>query len=262
MLLFDHWTSFPFWSAEKNFIPIDAYRPNIHQRAQASVWVSFCEIYNEYVYDLLSVLSTLKNQRRRVLRICEDQGGNSYIKGNNTILWPWQIHRMSLIKSICERSLFADLKWINIQSTEEGCKVLKIGNKNRSFACTRMNEQSSRRFVPLIISMFCLFSFKERRGREVKTSECPLNEPIFNNTLRLSLITLVLLWHSERQLGQVWRGSRTVTVAGVGLLFSAFGQPKWSNHICFECQQNCVVWQVLTTLSGDGCARTSKGKTR
>ncbi|XP_021241951.1 kinesin-like protein KIF20A isoform X4 [Numida meleagris] len=37
-----------------------------------------------------------------------------------------------------------DLKWINIQSTEEGCKILKIGNKNRSFACTRMNEQSSR----------------------------------------------------------------------------------------------------------------------
>eukprot|EP00076_Gallus_gallus_P018198 XP_015138175.2 kinesin-like protein KIF20A isoform X2 [Gallus gallus] len=107
----------PSDSLEKNFVPIDAYRTNIHQRTQASVWVSFCEIYNEYVYDLLSVLSTLKNQRRRVLRICEDQGGNSYIK---------------------------DLKWINIQSTEEGCKVLKIGNKNRSFACTRMNEQSSR----------------------------------------------------------------------------------------------------------------------
>ncbi|XP_064298768.1 kinesin-like protein KIF20A isoform X2 [Phalacrocorax carbo] len=37
-----------------------------------------------------------------------------------------------------------DLKWINIQSTEEACKILKIGNKNRSFACTRINEQSSR----------------------------------------------------------------------------------------------------------------------
>ncbi|NXC18683.1 KI20A protein, partial [Corythaeola cristata] len=56
-------------------------------------------------------------QKRRVLRICEDQGGNSYIK---------------------------DLKWINVHSTEEACKILKIGNKNRSFACTRMNEQSSR----------------------------------------------------------------------------------------------------------------------
>ncbi|KAM9024211.1 kinesin-like protein KIF20A [Ara ararauna] len=104
-------------SAEKNFVPLDVYRTNTHQKTQASVWISFCEIYNEYVYDLLNVLSTSKTQKRRVLRICEDQGGNSYIK---------------------------DLKWINIHSTEEACKILKIGNKNRSFACTRMNEQSSR----------------------------------------------------------------------------------------------------------------------
>ncbi|NXX55809.1 KI20A protein, partial [Scopus umbretta] len=106
-----------FGLAENDFVPLDVYRINIHQRTQASVWISFCEIYNEYVYDLLNILSTSKPQKRRVLRICEDQGGNSYIK---------------------------DLKWINIQSTEEACKILKIGNKNRSFACTRMNEQSSR----------------------------------------------------------------------------------------------------------------------
>ncbi|NXW55238.1 KI20A protein, partial [Eurystomus gularis] len=106
-----------FAMAEKNLVPLDIYRTNIHQRTQASVWISFCEIYNEYVYDLLNVVSTSKTQKRRVLRICEDQGGNSYIK---------------------------DLKWINIQNIEEACKILKIGNKNRSFACTRMNEQSSR----------------------------------------------------------------------------------------------------------------------
>ncbi|XP_064298767.1 kinesin-like protein KIF20A isoform X1 [Phalacrocorax carbo] len=104
-------------SLENNFVPLDIYRTNIHQKTQASVWISFCEIYNEYVYDLLNILPTSKTQKRRVLRICDDQGGNSYIK---------------------------DLKWINIQSTEEACKILKIGNKNRSFACTRINEQSSR----------------------------------------------------------------------------------------------------------------------
>ncbi|NXA96518.1 KI20A protein, partial [Melanocharis versteri] len=103
--------------SEKNFVPLDIHRSNMHQRTQASVWISFCEIYNEYVYDLLNVLSTSKTQKRRVLRICEDQGGNCYIK---------------------------DLKWINVRSTEEACRLLKIGNKNRSFACTRMNEQSSR----------------------------------------------------------------------------------------------------------------------
>ncbi|NXP70946.1 KI20A protein, partial [Ramphastos sulfuratus] len=106
-----------FGLAERNFFPLDIYSTNLHQRTQASVWISFCEIYNEYVYDLLNVFSTSKTQKRRVLRICEDQGGNSYIK---------------------------DLKWVNIQNIEEACKILKIGNKNRSFACTRMNEQSSR----------------------------------------------------------------------------------------------------------------------
>ncbi|NXI34804.1 KI20A protein, partial [Galbula dea] len=106
-----------FGLAGKSFVPLEVDRTNRAQRTQASVWVSFCEIYNEYVYDLLNVLATSKPQKRRGLRICEDQGGNSYIK---------------------------DLKWINIQSIEEACKILKIGNKNRSFACTRMNEQSSR----------------------------------------------------------------------------------------------------------------------
>ncbi|NXM49005.1 KI20A protein, partial [Gymnorhina tibicen] len=106
-----------FGLADKNFVPLDVHGTNMHQRTQASVWISFCEIYNEYVYDLLNVFSASKTQRRRVLRICEDQGGSCYIK---------------------------DLKWINVQSTEEACRLLKIGNKNRSFACTRMNEQSSR----------------------------------------------------------------------------------------------------------------------
>ncbi|NXH40730.1 KI20A protein, partial [Dicaeum eximium] len=105
------------FSSEKNLVPLDIDMTDMHQRTQASVWISFCEIYNEYVYDLLNNLSASKTQRRRVLRICEDQGGNFYIK---------------------------DLKWINVQSTEEACRLLKIGNKNRSFACTRMNEQSSR----------------------------------------------------------------------------------------------------------------------
>ncbi|XP_063155372.1 kinesin-like protein KIF20A [Candoia aspera] len=87
------------------------------QKTLASLWVSFFEIYNEYIYDLLDLLPALKNQKRKVLRICEDQGGNFYIK---------------------------DLKWVNVTNSEEACKILKIGNKNRSLACTKMNQQSSR----------------------------------------------------------------------------------------------------------------------
>ncbi|XP_072113322.1 kinesin-like protein KIF20A [Mobula birostris] len=82
-----------------------------------SVWVSFCEIYNEYVYDLLDPMPTSRNQKRQNLRVCEDQKGNSYVK---------------------------DLKWINVTSSDEALKVLKIGNKNRSLASTKINHQSSR----------------------------------------------------------------------------------------------------------------------
>eukprot|EP00062_Callorhinchus_milii_P006809 gi/632947726/ref/XP_007889193.1/ PREDICTED: kinesin-like protein KIF20A [Callorhinchus milii] len=82
-----------------------------------SVWVSFCEIYNEYVYDLLEAIPALKTQKRRNLRVCEDQNGNCYVK---------------------------ELKWIHVTSADEANKVLKVGNKNRSLACTKLNQQSSR----------------------------------------------------------------------------------------------------------------------
>ncbi|KAM4688937.1 LOW QUALITY PROTEIN: kinesin-like protein KIF20A [Discoglossus pictus] len=83
---------------------------------QFSAWVSFFEIYNEYIYDLLDQFPS-KNQKRNTLKICEDQSSTSYVR---------------------------DLKWLNINSTEEACKVLQFGNKNRSLASTRMNQQSSR----------------------------------------------------------------------------------------------------------------------
>ncbi|XP_053571861.1 kinesin-like protein KIF20A [Bombina bombina] len=84
---------------------------------QFSAWVSFFEIYNEYIYDLLDQFPSSKNQKRNTLKICDDQSGSSYVK---------------------------DLKWVNINSTAEACKILHFGNKNRSLASTRMNQQSSR----------------------------------------------------------------------------------------------------------------------
>ncbi|XP_068090878.1 kinesin-like protein KIF20A [Hyperolius riggenbachi] len=84
---------------------------------QYSAWVSFFEIYNEYVYDLLDQFPSSKNQKRPTLKVCDDQAGISYVK---------------------------DLKWFKITSTEEACKILQIGNKNRSLASTKMNQQSSR----------------------------------------------------------------------------------------------------------------------
>uniref|UniRef100_A0A8C9RUS8 Kinesin-like protein n=1 Tax=Scleropages formosus TaxID=113540 RepID=A0A8C9RUS8_SCLFO len=87
------------------------------ERLRFAVWVSFYEIYNECVYDLLQPLPSGKARKRGALRVCEDSSGNSYIR---------------------------DLRWINVHNSEEACKILKVGNKNRSAASTKMNQSSSR----------------------------------------------------------------------------------------------------------------------
>ncbi|XP_051879395.1 kinesin-like protein KIF20A isoform X2 [Pristis pectinata] len=107
-----------------------------------SVWVSFCEIYNEYVYDLLDPIPTLRSQKRQNLRICEDQKGNSYVK---------------------------DLKWINITSSDEAFKALKIGNKNRSSASTKMNHRSSRSHS--IFSIRLMEVIVGDKSRVIRTSD-------------------------------------------------------------------------------------------
>uniref|UniRef100_A0A3B4CSE5 Kinesin-like protein n=1 Tax=Pygocentrus nattereri TaxID=42514 RepID=A0A3B4CSE5_PYGNA len=82
-----------------------------------SLWVAYYEIYNEHVYDLLQPPLTNKTKRRPALRVCEDSTGNSYIR---------------------------DLRWVNVQTPEEASKVLRVGNRNRSAAATKMNQSSSR----------------------------------------------------------------------------------------------------------------------
>lgn len=45
-----------------------------------SIWVSFCEIYNENIHDLLEQHAS-NASRRTNLRLCQDVKGNSFIKG-------------------------------------------------------------------------------------------------------------------------------------------------------------------------------------
>uniref|UniRef100_A0AAR2LAE4 Kinesin motor domain-containing protein n=1 Tax=Pygocentrus nattereri TaxID=42514 RepID=A0AAR2LAE4_PYGNA len=81
-----------------------------------SVWVSFCEIYNENIHDLLDFASN-SSQRRNVLRLCQDVKGNTFVK---------------------------DLTWVHVNSADEAYKVLKIGRKNQTFSSTKLNSASSR----------------------------------------------------------------------------------------------------------------------
>lgn len=51
---------------------------------QFSIWVSFFEIYNELIYDLLEPVVPGQNRKRQTLRLCEDQTGSPYVKGRDT----------------------------------------------------------------------------------------------------------------------------------------------------------------------------------
>jgi len=46
-----------------------------------SIWVSFVEIYNEQMFDLLVPVSKKKFDRRPILLLRDDKNGNPYVKG-------------------------------------------------------------------------------------------------------------------------------------------------------------------------------------
>lgn len=50
-----------------------------HPRDYYSVWVSYCEIYNEQAFDLLDGCD--KKKKRIALRITEDRKGKFFVKG-------------------------------------------------------------------------------------------------------------------------------------------------------------------------------------
>ncbi|XP_075876670.1 kinesin-like protein KIF20A isoform X2 [Nelusetta ayraudi] len=84
---------------------------------QYSIWVSFYEIYNEFLYDLLDAPHSLSLKKRVTLRLSDDRHGNPYVK---------------------------DLMWIQVRSAEEAWRLLRAGQRNQSFASTHLNQNSSR----------------------------------------------------------------------------------------------------------------------
>uniref|UniRef100_A0A667X9W1 Kinesin-like protein n=1 Tax=Myripristis murdjan TaxID=586833 RepID=A0A667X9W1_9TELE len=89
----------------------------LEEGVQYSVWVSFYEIYNEFLYDLLEAPPSLQPRKRATLRLSDDKQGNPYVK---------------------------DLTWIQVRSAEEAWRILRAGRRNQSFASTHLNQNSSR----------------------------------------------------------------------------------------------------------------------
>ncbi|XP_015983426.2 kinesin-like protein KIF20B isoform X3 [Rousettus aegyptiacus] len=89
---------------------------NMDKNIKFSLWVSFFEIYNEFIYDLFVPVSS-KFQKRKMLRLSQDIKGYSFIK---------------------------DLQWIQVADSKEAYRLLKLGIKHQSVAFTKLNNASSR----------------------------------------------------------------------------------------------------------------------
>ncbi|GFT81730.1 kinesin-like protein KIF20A [Nephila pilipes] len=114
------------------------------QPGHCNVWVSFIEIYNEYIYDLLQPNIT----QRAKLSLAEDQNGDVYVKGAREIY---------------------------VSNSTEAVKLLNVGRRNLRIASTKLNYQSSR--------SHCIFTVKVARvydddngttGRVNRISFCDL----------------------------------------------------------------------------------------
>lgn len=85
---------------------------DLEDGVQFSIWVSFYEIYNEFVYDLLDAAPSLQPRKRVTLRLSDDKHGNPYIKGKMTfnpsvcvpLLCTWRC---------CNNSFFGELIYLS-----------------------------------------------------------------------------------------------------------------------------------------------------
>ncbi|KAM7370279.1 hypothetical protein PAMP_009842 [Pampus punctatissimus] len=106
----------------------DSFCLDVDSNVRFSIWVSFCEIYNDNIHDLLE-----QNMLHPGVFVC--------------------VYDVS------------DLRWVQVNSSEEAYRVMKIGKKNQSFSSTRLNQLSSRRLV------LCDLAGSERCSRTHNTGE-------------------------------------------------------------------------------------------
>ncbi|XP_076300974.1 uncharacterized protein LOC143219072 [Lasioglossum baleicum] len=120
-------------------------RPSQCVDVHYSVWVSFAEIYNEIVYDLLSN----ENQKKRTpLKLVTDAQGTVFIKG---------------LKTIC------------VNSGSEAYQILMAGQYNLKVAATALNARSSRSHCIFTIKLLKYYIENDPNTVEVSTfSFCDL----------------------------------------------------------------------------------------
>ncbi|XP_076817054.1 uncharacterized protein LOC143462694 isoform X3 [Clavelina lepadiformis] len=128
--------------ADDSFVDISAKGP-----VRYVIFVSFVEIYNEYIYDLLEPLPKGKSKKRTILRLAEDK-------------------KLPFVKGLRE---------IQVSSREEVFKLLTIGRNHLHIAETKLNHNSSRSHCIFSIKTVCTKETDNpQRARVTQMSFCDL----------------------------------------------------------------------------------------
>ncbi|ORE02049.1 kinesin-domain-containing protein [Rhizopus microsporus var. microsporus] len=91
---------------------------NVDTTFEYGIWISFIEVYNEQIFDLLDPTPIKPGAKRNQLHLkYEQRTGNKYV---------------------------ADMNLIKVKSTHEAHAILSFGQQNRRVFSTAMNQESSR----------------------------------------------------------------------------------------------------------------------
>ena len=220
---------------------------------QYLVYVSYYEIYNEYVYDLL-VPPLGKKKRRAALRLGENDG-DVFIR---------------------------DIREVFVENSTQALQVMAIGQKNRKVGCTRSNKQSSRSHCLLTVKVVKLDQFNNcqqlsqitivdlagsERSNNTKATGKRLKEAGNINTSLMSLGKCLdcMKWNQSHKKGNKrlipYRDSKLTRlfknyfdgkgsvrmIVNISQVISSFDETaSYHSLTCFAPPMFCIVLNILT----------------
>ncbi|XP_029561201.1 kinesin-like protein KIF20B isoform X2 [Salmo trutta] len=221
----------------------DSFCLDVDSHTKYSVWVSFCEIYNENIHNLLEPIPNVSH-RRTVLRLSQDIKGNTFVK-----VCPVFIHGCVL----CLRLSLCDLAGSERcgRTQNKGVQLKEAGNINTSLLVLgkcintlRLNQQAKfRQHVPFRESMLThyLQGFFSGRGKAcmiVNINQCA---SMYDETLNVLKFSAVAQKVVVLNIKPVLAIAPKISAREVSLINNADCKDLWSRR-----KSSMVAWE--TTL--------------
>lgn len=119
---------------------IESNKIKVAPNKKYALWICFYELYNDMVYDLLTLPRKANNGERPALKIREDINRVPYVEG---------------------------LVHIPVFNTNEAIKVLKYGEKNLQKSSNSINQSSSRSHAIFCLKLVCIENSTIKNGSSI-----------------------------------------------------------------------------------------------